>query len=313
MKGFVTCTWATVLLGIMAGSLLAADGLGDTRPGRMAERPGMIVDNLIKALDLTDEQQKQVTQIFQTHKQDVENWQKEHGQELKDIEAKQAAARKAGDQEQVKALRDESAELVASRNALFDNLLKQLGDALTNQQMEKARDMLQPRRPDLMAALGLLNLDARQRDSIKEITDTARAEAEKAVELKDRAKIWRDAFDKIRTTVLTDEQRQILERIKRDPQMIGLAKLNLTDDQKKQIQEIVEKARRDAQSAKPDARRDIMRAAWKKIIDEVLTPDQRKQYEEWRSKAGAGLRDRFRDRAKDRRREKDTTSATGST
>lgn len=54
--------------------------------------------------------------------------------------------------------------------------------------------------------------------------------------------------------------------------------LNLTDQQKQQVQAILDKARTDAASASdPQAKREIHKAAWKDIRTNVLTDAQRQQ------------------------------------
>ena len=60
-----------------------------------------------------------------------------------------------------------------------------------------------------------LNLTEDQKAKAKEIMDAARAEAAKATDPKAKGDIMRAAMDKIRTTVLTDEQRQKAEQMMR--------------------------------------------------------------------------------------------------
>ena len=110
-----------------------------------------------------------------------------------------------------------------------------------------------------------------------------------------------EAFAKIRDTVLTDEQRKKLEemrkRFMRRPSPGGLAprELNLSDEQRKTIKEIIADARgRATEADSHEARREIFRAAHKKIVEEVLTDEQRTKAKE--------LRDRWRKRRHSRGR-----------
>jgi hypothetical protein len=280
----------------VAAVAFALDAPG-SRPARKGERAEALYEHLVKDLDLTDQQQKEVSQVLHTYRQAADNWQQEHGQETKDLESKIQEARKAGNQDQAKALREQQAKLAESHKALLDDLFKQLGDVLTKEQMDKARPILLPRRPGPMSALNLLTLDEKQQAAVKDIADAARLDADKAADPRDRERIWKDAFEKIRTTVLNDEQRNRLESLKKDRQFEGLEKLNLSDDQKKQIADLIRQAREDAAKAdKPDAKREIYKIAWKKILDEVLTADQKKQFEEWKKTFGEGLKERVKER-----------------
>lgn len=130
-----------------------------------------------------------------------------------------------------------------------------------------------------------LNLTDDQKAKIKEIMQQARKDAQAATDPAEKRKIHQAALEKVRDTVLTEEQRkQAKEQFaERHPRLAAMGKLDLTDDQKAKIKEIMEQARKDAQAATDrEAKQKIMQDARKKIHDTVLTDDQRKKLEELR-------------------------------
>ena len=56
-----------------------------------------------------------------------------------------------------------------------------------------------------------LGLSDKQKEDAKAILQAAREEAKKVTDRKAKMKIWKDAFEKIKTTVLTDDQRAKLK------------------------------------------------------------------------------------------------------
>ncbi len=64
------------------------------------------------------------------------------------------------------------------------------------------------------AFFGKLNLTDDQKAQVKEILKAAHEQAKSATDKDAKIKIMKDAFEKIKTTVLTDEQRQMLEKAK---------------------------------------------------------------------------------------------------
>ena len=126
-----------------------------------------------------------------------------------------------------------------------------------------------------------LNLTEEQRARIKEIRQQAKADAAKATDEKAKREIRRAANEKIKNEVLTAEQRAKLEQMRKEIRCPVLNKLNLTEDQKAKVKEIMATAREDAKKA-PDkeAKKAIFKAAWEKIKNQVLTAEQRTKLEE---------------------------------
>ena len=127
-----------------------------------------------------------------------------------------------------------------------------------------------------------LNLTDEQKAQVKEILDAAHEKAKAADTPEAKRDIMKAAHEKIRNTVLTEEQRKKMDEKRADQAgggkgpfgaglMERLEKLNLTADQKEKVRAILEDAH-------------------KKIINEVLTPEQRDQLTENRQHAGQGRR-----------------------
>ncbi len=287
---------------LMAGAMLAgmtslafAQGRGDGRRDRAASGPDddRPLERMLKELNLTEDQQKQVQQILDTRQQALRNWRKENGLALKDRQKQFQDAKKSGDEDKIKAARQEVEKIEQSRKALHENVIKQLKDVLTPDQLEKARKFLdqardpsredQPRQglraPRVIEGLMALDLTEDQRTQARKISDEARKKADAAADPAEKERIMKAAGETIEADVLNDQQREKVRRLKGANVLLRLIqKLNLTDDQKKQIKTIMEDAK--AQVEKPargQEKRDISRQAFKKIFDTVLTDEQRKQ------------------------------------
>lgn len=254
---------------------------------------GPRIEKVIKDLKLEGDKEAQVKQILQTHKQAVENWQKENQPKMQELRKDMQAAREAKDQEKLKSLRADQQKLMESRTALQQDLFKQLGDVLDKEQMETVKAAMAPRGPaaEFGPMRGLRNLDLtkEQQEQAKKIMDDARDAARKATEPAQRMKIMQDALEKVKTDVLTEEQRKKFEatQARRGDMFRRIADLNLTDDQKKKIEDIrteTEAAVKDAKT--PQDRREITRAAFKKVVDEVLTDEQREEMKKNRPARG---------------------------
>ena len=126
-----------------------------------------------------------------------------------------------------------------------------------------------------------LNLTDEQRTRIKEIRQQAKADAAKATDKEAKQAIFKDANEKIKNEVLTAQQRAKLEQMRKEIRCPVLKKLNLTEEQKAKVKEIMATAREDAKKA-PDkeAKKAIFKAAWEKIKNQVLTAEQRTKLEE---------------------------------
>ena len=253
------------------------------------------------------EKEAQVRKILDTYHQDQANWRKENEKKLEELNQQIQAAKTAGDKEKEKTLTAQQRELVASHLKLREDVLKQLGKVLNEEQMAKVKAALgggEMGRPfeRIHNDLRPLKLTDAQQAAVKEILDKARQEiraSEKGQGQVDA--IVKAAWTKIVKDVLTDQQRQQLKSIKKEESGSGtkqwgeaflarLKTLNLTADQQKKVDEIMAKARLEAQQAdSPEAKQKIHRQAINDIRQNVLTKDQLKQLpRETATKNGAG-------------------------
>ncbi|KKM81090.1 hypothetical protein LCGC14_1333320, partial [marine sediment metagenome] len=175
---------------------------------------------LVKVLELNEEQQKAVKQILDTHAQDMKNWIGEHGEELKGLRQQIMKAQKEGDREALKGLFQKMRELTKGQMELRQRMHKQILALLNDEQKEKFKKFLLRRRRaagGIMAfrgALRRLDLTAEQKAKVAEIFKAAEAAAKGAEDRKDKAAIIRKAVKDVTENVLTDEQKAKLEKMR---------------------------------------------------------------------------------------------------
>ena len=151
---------------------------------------------------------------------------------------------------------------------------------------ERATDRQQQRQ----GRLAEVDLTPEQKAQVKAIREAAMEEAKQAQTPEERMAIRRATMEKV-NAVLTEEQRSKIaasQPARPGPRAQGqraqgpFEKLNLTDEQRAQVREIMTAARKEAQSAEtPEARREIMTAAREKT-KALLTEEQLKSLNEGR-------------------------------
>jgi len=309
--------YLTLAIGLLAVTALAPPAKGadkppdKARPARAGKRlrgewdrgHARRLRELFQSMDLSDQTEAQVRQIFETQRQAVMNWARENDGKFVELRKKLQAARKAQDKEAAEAAMKEVKELGKARKQLHEDLMNQLKEVLSKEQMVKVKkfftDMRRRGRPGAMMlrAIRRLDLTEDQKAATRKILDSAKAQARKADDPGQKGEIMRAAFEKIRKEVLTDEQRKKLdemrERRDRGPRggLLGLRGLDLTDEQTEQIQAIHKEAREKAEAAETrQARREIRREAIKKIVEEVLTDEQRQKLRDRREQRGGRRR-----------------------
>jgi Spy/CpxP family protein refolding chaperone len=137
-----------------------------------------------------------------------------------------------------------------------------------------------------------LGLTPDQRDQVKAIMTTAREQAASAPDHAAKVKIFKDAFEKVKTTVLTDAQRTKLAELRASPagRMRGRAhfvgeKLCLTPEQRDAAKAILKTAHEDAAKVVDKAAKvKIFKDAFEKIRTTVLTDAQRQKLADLREK-----------------------------
>ena len=287
------------------------DGRRGNRTARR-ERPdggAGVFRGLIEELELTEKQGAPVQQIIETHQQEMTAWLRQNGPVMRELTGQLRGGRgrrseqasdvpkKLSDAER-KETTDKLRALHEQRAAKVDNVLKQLKDHLTEEQMATARRvLLRDRRGGGMrlsaAMLSQLALTAEQQKKV----DVVLAAARKAG--KDdgpaRRQAYAQAMRKIVQDVLTPEQRQKLEALRQQgPARRGdpLVGLDLTDEQKDKIGKIRASMRERLDAAKTrETRREVLQAM-RKEIEAVLTSEQREQMRQRRGGAAGGRRGR---------------------
>ena len=309
------------LVGILAfgSTALAQDNEGAERPRRerrtrqrerRRDQPrdpvAGLEQRMTRELQLTEDQQKQVKQILDTHKQAVENWNKENAEAVKAAREKLAKAMQDRNREAITAARAEMAKLNEPRQTMQKKLVEQLKGVLTDEQKPKLDRLLATRRAQaalsmadrLRRAVRRLRLDEDKAKQVEAIIKTTEVDVKKVEAPRDKAALWNKAVEKIKAIVGQEKAGQLdtaLRATARDARQGRgnmFANLNLSEDQNKKVQEIMAEARKKASEAERGDRREIYRAAMEKITKDVLTEEQAKAYEKQR----AERMERFRQR-----------------
>jgi len=253
------------------------------RPGAL--RPREFYEGVLKQLDLDAGQNARVQQIYETHKQEVDNWRKQHGEDLRSLRDQLAKAREENDEKAIRELTAKRAKINQQLGQLQEKLALQIAQVLKGQQKEKFvppvlrnRRMLASQAGRIRLVLTVFDLRKAQKDLASKIIDRAAAEAAKAQGPRATAELWRKATDEIKKKVLTPDQVGKFDRLLRSGRALDMfATLNLTEAQQKQVNDIMAEMRKKAQEAEPDQRRAIWREGMQKIRAEVLTDAQREQ------------------------------------
>ena len=303
MKRHLAIVVAVCVAVVLAAPALAQDADGrdarerDAREQKLAQRPPKgrkdgataMLERLVRELKLTDQQEAPVKQILETHRAEMASWTQENGPAMRELQPilKDRQADPAKRREAMEKYR----ELIKTRGAISQNLLKQLADHLTEEQMAVARRLLGQRQAEAgkggtmsLALLRQLDLTPEQQEKVQEII----AAVKKDVQQDPRAK--GEAFQAAQKTiiedVLTAEQRGKLEKLRQEgaKRKAGggaasgmFAGLDLSDEQTKKIQELREKA---VKTGGPDAKKEF----YSQMMD-VLTAEQRDKLEQRRRDA----------------------------
>lgn len=283
--------FALLILSLSAVTWAQEDAPSAKQPQRQRARQNRsgadLRQEIHKAIRPTPEQEKQLQQIWTTHQQEMQNWRSQNEEKIKALREKMQAAQKSGDRQAVQGIAKELKELQTGRDAAIENLKKQLGDVLSKEQMQKALEMINRQRGSRqggpMQALRQLKLSEEQNAKVKAIMDEVAVQVQKTGDEKIKRQLMDEAMEKIKATVLTEEQKQALAKAtpqRRQP----FADMGLDEKQKSQAKTILDEAREKAKAAKTDEeRRNIMQQAMQKVHETVLTEQQRAKVVEQRS------------------------------
>jgi len=160
---------------------------------------------IINDMNLPPEKRAQVQQIFETFRQSLMNWRRQH-------------------QAEIEALREQIRKLEEGPKELRQDLLKQLSDVLTKEQAQKLTEALDQARPGggrfgeamagrLREALNRLELTDEQKTQIKTAFDKAREDFGNAKTPQDREQVQKTLREQIEK-ILTPQQRQKLAEMR---------------------------------------------------------------------------------------------------
>jgi Spy/CpxP family protein refolding chaperone len=194
------------------------------RPAGKAKKPRVNRElaAMVKACELTQEQQQQIAEISAAGAKAGREWQKAHGEELKALRAEMAAARKAKDKEAMKQAGEKMKTLTVERAEIASKTNADVLAVLSVEQRAAWQTHL-----DVQAAVRPMRrakLTPEQMAKVKEIV----AGGLKDVDRKDKKAVgaaMKKIAATIRTEVLTDEQREALKKPKAEPKLRAEKKL----------------------------------------------------------------------------------------
>lgn len=259
------------------------------------------IERVLKELNLSAEQQTQVKQILETHRQAVENWLKENGEDLKTLREQMRKARKEKDHKALKGLRKKMADGMKGRRELQKSLRKQIEAVLTDEQKTKAKEMMRRGHRAVIGArmvrraLGQVGLTDKQEEQIKKIVAETQSSACKVESPKEKVELWQKAVKTIKSDVLTKEQakkfEQSMNRMRRRyGRMMLMTGLNLTDEQKAQAKKIREKYHDKIENAEPEERWELMKKM-REELESILTDEQKAKAKKHRRRMFQGRGD----------------------
>ena len=310
MKKLVTIIAIVQVFSTASGAVLARDE-DDQKRDRSRQHdsgPGKL-GKLLESFKLSEEELARVKQVFDTNRQAEANWRKENAEDFKEIRDAMSQAKKGGDSAAMKAAGERMKKLTASRKGASDNVLIQLSEILSKDQLAKVKSVMSPQRSGpntylfrpriLNAALEKLDLTDTQKAEIKKIQDAVNAEMDKARAAMKEAKTHEEkseimkglnqamteALDKIKAILgedLTAKLHQIAGEMAKEAQKQNdpFGGLDLTDGQKEKMTAIRKSAREKMRDAKGSEAKRAIITDMRKEIDAVLTDEQRAKLKE---------------------------------
>lgn len=197
-----------------------------------------MVDELIKELALSEEAAAKVRSLFDEFRQATGNWQRENGSKLRELYEQLGEAREDNAEAEVKQLTEQIRKLLQERLALRENLLTQLKEILTGEQLEKVKDVVIEWRMMVRRMTRGITLTDEQKAKLAQILKDWREDPEEPIFPQRLGANVRALIEKVVTEViLTDAQRQALAAMEGDEKFFEkVMKLDLTDVQKEQIE-----------------------------------------------------------------------------
>ncbi len=307
-------TLALLLILTFAMPAMAQDAKKAKKPSK--PQVGKSIQGAIQAsgVTLTTEQKAKLAAIFKSNAAAQENWKKENAKAVEAIKADMKKARENQDREAMKAAGEKYKALGKSKKTLTDNLYSQVRTVLgddANKVFDAYRKGLGSGRGDQdrnagrgssrggndpVSQLMRLKLSDDQKTKVKIILDEAKLQGKKTESADVRAKLMKDAVDKIKGSVLTPDQIDQLKKAEaaRNQRGSNFGRVELSEEQRTQRSKIWEDAKEKMKSAKTsDEKRKIYQEASEKMKG-LYTDDQKKQMAEGRERMQKMMADRFK-------------------
>ena len=173
-------------------------------------------------------------------------------------------------------------------------------EVLTDEQRAELAEQKQARSERMLAWMTERHdLTDEQVEQVRAIMAAAHEQGEAADSREAKWEIMKAAFEQIKTDVLTDEQRAAAEEARQGHRQDFMTRvadfLEMTDEQKAQAEAILTAAKTEAEAAEtPEAKHEIMRAAFEQIKTDVLTDEQRERAEQFHQGRRGGHHGRHR-------------------
>lgn len=197
-KYILTAAVALVAAGMFSVALMAQEADEGAAEGDRAQRFRQMrqrrveaakgrLDTFIESLDLSEEKEATVREIFESQQEANAASRRENMGKMRELGKEYREARQSGDTEAMTAIREKMRASRGDRNA---NLVEQLEAELDEEQMAKVKTYLASRRrgrrgragrPRIFGALESLELTAEQQAQVRQILDKAEADVMKVL------------------------------------------------------------------------------------------------------------------------------------
>lgn len=291
------------------------DPAGETTQADNAQSLRMLRQRLIRAAQPNAEQLEKLETLIKTHGQEMRAWQQRYGTQFRSARRAVQQARRSGDEEATQAAEKELREATEARKDIQDRFRKGLSEVLNEEQLARVDGALNqgrgrgPRGPTGM--LEGLNLSEEQQQKARSIMAEAVAQARKTDDPEVKRALMEEALEKVKNTVLTEEQKKQFNELpgpaagegpagrqgQRGRGQAPAERLGLSEEQQAAAQKIMTEAREKASAAETrEERWEIYREAMQKVNDEVLTDEQRQKAEQIRTEARNRMQQRIAER-----------------
>jgi hypothetical protein len=247
-------------------------------------------EKLIADLKLTDKETEPVRKILAQYRKELAKWAAKNGPELAACQASMKKYHKMRDPKVMVEIRKamaRQAELKKEKTDMREAMLVKLKGAMTKEQFAQAAGALRPLRAprgkgfqERYHVLGKMGFSKEKMDRVIAITKEAMKPPADGSPRKGNP--MDEAWTKILKEVMTEKDREKFKdlevKAKRRKMVLGfLDRIELTEEQSKQVDAIWDKAHEDAKKAPKTGQFEIYRKAMTDITEKVITKEQKDQ------------------------------------